>query len=175
MPPKDLASEATQTPHVEAKPAVYNTAGSGYTYTFNVTNNCGKDVDQILLTPDLSGNMSLSRQIFNVTPFHHGDTTTMTVNIGDLKAGSKHCFFVTLMAQKGSCCTVQVCPSLPDCCATVTSEFECSPKGSYTGTLTIVNTSPNPIQSIYLFLRLRLESGLSHDSAARTRNLQHFG
>lgn len=136
---------------VEAKPAVCNTAGSGYTYTFNVTNNSGKDVDQILLTPNPSGNMSLSQQIFKVTPFHHGDTTTLTVNIGDLKAGSKHCFFVTLMTKEGSCCSVQVCPSLPDCCATVTSEFKCGPKGSYTGTLTIVNTSPNQIQSIYLY------------------------
>jgi len=46
---------------------------------------------------------------------------------------------------------VEVCPILPDCCATATGEFGCDPRGGYRGTFTIVNTSPNTIKNIYLY------------------------
>jgi len=133
---------------VVGREAVCKTDGSGsYTYTFNVTNTSGQDTDQILLTP--SGGLALSNQVFNI-PLQNGQSTTITVDIGNVKPG-EHCFFVTLMTKEGPCCTVKVCPVLPECCATATGRFECDSKGAYTGTFSIVNTSPNTIKNIYLY------------------------
>jgi hypothetical protein len=129
--------------------AICKRDGSGYTYTFSVTNNSGKDVEHILLTPKGSG-FTLSQQVVE-TPLHPGQSTTITVDIGNIKPGTKPCFYVTLMTKDGPCCTVEVCPVLPDCCAIATGKFACDPKGSYTGTFTIVNTSPNTIKNIYLY------------------------
>jgi len=134
---------------VEGREAVCKTDGSGYTYTFSVTNNSGKDVEHILLTPG-GGGLTLSQQVFD-TPLHPGQSTTITVNLGNVKPGSESCFFLTLMTKDGPCCTVKVCPVLPDCCATAKGEFKCDAKGGYTGTFSIVNTSPNTIKNIYLY------------------------
>lgn len=135
---------------VVAGEATCKTDGSGgYTYTFTVTNTSGKDVHQILLTP-AGGNLSLSKQTFDIA-LHQGESTTITVDIGNVKPEGKHCFYVTLMTKDGPCCTVEVCPTLPDCCATATGKFACDPRGGYTGTFTIVNTSPNTIKNIYLY------------------------
>jgi hypothetical protein len=143
---------------VTAGEAVCKGDGSGgYTYTFSVTNNSGKDVVQILLTPKSGSGIVLSEQVFPFpnplfpTPLHNGQSTTITVDIGNVKPGTPPCFLVTLMTKDGPCCTVEVCPVLPDCCATTTSKFECDPRGTYTGTFTIVNTSPNIIKNIYLY------------------------
>jgi len=123
--------------------------GTGYTYTFSVTNNSSNNVDHILLTPS-SGGLTLSQQVVE-TPLHPGQSTTITVDLGNVKPGTESCFFVTLMTKDGPCCTVKVCPILPDCCATATGEFACDPKSGYTGTISIVNTSPNTIKNIYLY------------------------
>ena len=41
---------------------------------------------------------------------------------------------------------------LPDCCAVATNvSVKCNPNGSYSYVLSIVNTSPNTIQHIYLY------------------------
>ena len=56
------------------------------------------------------------------------------------------------MTQDGPCCTVEVCPVLPDCCAVATNvSVKCSSNGSYSYVLSIVNTSQNTIQHIYLY------------------------
>jgi hypothetical protein len=138
---------------VEGKEAVCKLDGSGgYTYTFTVTNHSGKDVDQILLTPKVAAGITLSKQVFPLTtPLHNGQSTTITINIGNVTPGASSCFFLTLMTKDGPCCTVEVCPMLPDCCATATGKFACDPKGNYTGTFSIVNTSPNTIKHIYLY------------------------
>ncbi|MEK6283021.1 MAG: hypothetical protein AABN95_21900 [Acidobacteriota bacterium] len=138
---------------IEGREAVCKMDGSGgYTYTFSVTNNSGKDVTEILLTPPTGSGLVLSDQTFPLTtPLPNGQSTTITVDIGNVKPRIPPCFFVTLMTKDGPCCTVKVCPVLPDCCATATGKFACDPKGSYTGTVTIVNTSPNTIKNIYLY------------------------
>jgi len=124
----------------------------GFTYSFNVTNNSGHDVEQILLTPKGGSGITLSQQVFPFpTLLHNGQSTTITIDIGNVNSGTPPCFFVTLITRDGPCCTVTVCPELPDCCATATGKFDCDPKGSYTGTLSIVNTSPNTIKNIYLY------------------------
>jgi len=145
----DACPQTSSCATITPPPAVCKADGSGgYTYTFSVTNKSGKDVEHILLTP--IGGLTLSQQVFE-TPLHPGQSTTITVDLGNVKPGSDSCFFVTLMTKDGPCCTVKVCPVLPDCCATATARFECDPKGAYTGTFTIVNTSPNTIKNIYLY------------------------
>lgn len=135
---------------VVAGEAVCKTDGSGgYTYTFTVTNNSGHDVNQILLTP-VDGSLTLKDQTLNIT-LQNGQSTTITVDIGNVKPDARHCFYVTLMTKDGPCCTIRVCPELPDCCAVAKGSFECDPRGEYRGTFTIVNTSPNVIKNIYLY------------------------
>jgi SdrD B-like protein len=126
-------------------------AKGGYGYTFNVTNKSGKDVQEILLTPPAGSTFTLNPHDFNLsTPLHNGQSTTLTVNIGNVKPGDKVCFFVTLMSKDGPCCTVEVCPVLPDCCATVSkTDVKCNPNGSYTYFTSITNNTPNTIQNIY--------------------------
>lgn len=124
----------------------------GYSYTFTVTNNSGGDVQEILLTPPSGSTFTLSPKSFNLSPtLHDGQSTSITVNIGNVSPGTQVCFFVTLMSNDKPCCTVRVCPELPDCCArTSTVNIKCNADGTYTYVLSIVNTSPDPIQNIYL-------------------------
>jgi hypothetical protein len=145
-------AQATDCAIVVGREAVCNVDGSGgYTYTFTVTNNSGKDVTEILLTPPFGSALTLSRQVFSLpTTLHQGQSTTITVGIGNVNPATRACFFVTLMTKDGPCCTVEVCPVLPECCATATGTFQCSREG-YTGTFSIVNTSQNEIRNIYLY------------------------
>jgi hypothetical protein len=142
-------SEVKECAVVIGREAVCKTDGSGsYTYTFTVTNTSGQNIDQILLTPS-GGGLTLSNQVFDI-PLQNSQSTTITVDIGKVEPG-EHCFFVTLMTKEGPCCTVKVCPVLPECCATAAGKFECDSKGAYTGTVSIVNTSPTTIKNIYLY------------------------
>jgi len=75
---KDDACPQTSACATIAPPgAVCKRDGSGYTYTFSVTNNSGKDVKNILLTPNGSG-LTLTQQVFE-TPLKPGESTTITV------------------------------------------------------------------------------------------------
>lgn len=114
----------TPTPTPTAKPGCADVAdkeikclpGGGYTYTFNVVNNSGSPISQILLTPVGGGTFSLSPQLTNLSkPLQNGQSTTVTVNIGNAKPGDKVCFFASLMSDQAACCIVQVCPTLPVC------------------------------------------------------------
>lgn len=93
--------------------------GGGYTYTFNVANNSGNAMSQILLSPVGAGTFTLSPQLTNLSkPLQNGQSTTVTTKIGDAKPGDKVCFFASLMSDKAACCNVQVCPTLPRCADT---------------------------------------------------------
>ncbi|MBA3961747.1 MAG: hypothetical protein H0X40_07590 [Chthoniobacterales bacterium] len=91
----------------------------GYSYTFSVTNNSGKDASQILLTPTQGSSFTLSQQLFNLSPvLHNGQSTTLTVKIKNVKPGTKVCFFLSFTGKDHPCCIVKVCPTLPTCGAT---------------------------------------------------------
>lgn len=90
--------------------------GGGYTYTFNVANNSGNAISQILLTPLPGSTFTLTPQLTNLSsPLQNGQSTTVTTKIGNAKPGDKVCFFASLMSDKAACCIVQVCPTLPVC------------------------------------------------------------
>jgi SdrD B-like domain len=136
--------------HVTDKEILCQTQG-GFSYTFDITNNSGNDVQQILITPPSGSTLTLSPQVFNLsTPLQNGQSTTITVNLGNVKPGDKSCFFVTLMSKDGACCTIEVCPVLPGGCATVTNvDVDCHPDGSYTYVASITNNTASTIQNIY--------------------------
>ena len=88
----------------------------GYTYTFNVTNNSGAVMSQVLLTPVTEGAVTLAPQLTNLaSPLSSGQSTTITTNIGHVRPGEKVCFFLSLLSDKAPCCVVRVCPTLPQC------------------------------------------------------------
>jgi hypothetical protein len=126
----------------------------GYVYTFSLTNNSGRDVNQILLTPRAGSTFTLSQQVFNLsTPLPSGQSTTLSVNIGNVKPGEPVCFLATLMSEDGPCCTVEVCPVLPDCCARIVRESLVpapGPPGTFDYTFTIANQTPSLVEHIYL-------------------------
>jgi hypothetical protein len=87
-----------------------------YSYTFNVTNNSGAPMAQVLLTPVTDGAFTLTPQLSNQgSPLASGKSTTITTNIGHVKPGEKVCFFLSLLSDNAPCCIVQVCPTLPQC------------------------------------------------------------
>ncbi|MEY2564013.1 MAG: biosis protein MshQ [Verrucomicrobiota bacterium] len=93
-----------------------------YSYTFDVTNNSGSPMSQVLLTPVSGSTFTLAPQLSNLpSPLANGQSTTVTVNIGKAKPGDKVCFFASLMADQTACCNIQVCTTLPNCNATTTS------------------------------------------------------
>ena len=126
----------------------------GYLFTFTVTNNTGKPVINVLLTPPPNSNFSITPQNPPLPGgvLLNGQSTTIQVTITGGQPGKQICFPVTLMAQDGPCCTIEVCPVLPNCCAVAENvSIKCNPNGSYSYVLSIVNTSPNTIQHIYLY------------------------
>jgi hypothetical protein len=141
--------QTSECAQVTTKEIACKEGGGSYAYTFSVTNNTSKDVQQILLTPPIGSSLTFSQQVFNLsTPLHPGQSTTLSVTLGNIKQGE--CFFVTLMSKDGPCCTVRVCPELPDCCALITDvKIAPSPTGGYDYTFTVTNQSANPIQYIY--------------------------
>jgi hypothetical protein len=87
----------------------------GYSCTLSVVNNSVIPVSQVLLSPTGGGftvNPGLSTP---ATPLQPGQSTTVTATLGSVKPGDNVCFFVSLMADNAACCTLQVCPTLPQC------------------------------------------------------------
>jgi hypothetical protein len=128
--------------------------GGGYVYTFTVTNNTGEDVTDVLVTPPVNANYTITPQ----TPALPGGVlgNTQQVNLQVIitggQAGDKICFSVTLMARSRGCCTVQLCVELPQCCATFSdTKVVCNKDGTYTVTTTIKNNTSNLVQHIYLY------------------------
>lgn len=126
----------------------------GYLYSFTVSNNTGQLVTDILLTPPANSNITLSQQQFSLLPagLAPGASMTSQVTINGGKPEEPACFYVTLMTQEGECCTTRVCPVLPECCAVAKEEsIECNSDGTFTYTMSVVNTGVDTIEHIYLY------------------------
>lgn len=126
----------------------------GYLYTFTVTNNTGHVVTDILLTPPANSNLTLSPPQLSLLPagLAIGASLTLQVTVNGGQPEQPACFYVTLMTKDGECCTTRVCPVLPECCAVIKEEsIECNNDGTFTHTLSIVNTGVNTIEHIYLY------------------------
>jgi hypothetical protein len=123
----------------------------GFTYTFNVLNNSGKDANQLLLTPN--GPFTITSQMPPLPGgvLLNGTSTTVTVTIGGAQPGQQICFWVTLMRDGAPCCTVRVCLEAPFCCARV--NLDCPPKENPAGTYALIinNQTLNNVEHIYLY------------------------
>ncbi|MEK6283023.1 MAG: hypothetical protein AABN95_21910 [Acidobacteriota bacterium] len=126
----------------------------GYLYTFTVTNNTGLVVTDVLLTPVPGSGITLNPKQPQLPAggMAIGASLTFQVTITGGQPQQQACFYVTLMTTDGECCTTRVCPVLPDCCGIARDEsIECNQDGTYTHTLSIVNTGVNTIEHIYLY------------------------
>ena len=140
---------------VKTKEISCNTDGTGgYLYTFTVTNNTGRVVTDVLVTPKPNSGITITPQQPPLPSggLDIGASQTWTVNINGGKPNEKACFTVTLMTADGECCSTEVCPVLPECCAAAKDvSIECNKDGTFTYTLSIVNTGVNPIEHMYLY------------------------
>lgn len=147
LPPFDPPKCRVATHEISCKPD-----GSGYVFTFTVTNNTGQPVTDILLTPPLNGTYTIHpRQPQLSGPLPNGKSVTLTVTITGGRAGQRICFPVTLITEGRSCCSVNVCVELPNCCARVKETIECGKDGSYNYTFYVTNTTLDTIEHIYLY------------------------
>lgn len=126
----------------------------GYLYTFTLTNNTGHVVTDVLLTPAPNSGITINPRQPSLPPggIAVGASLTLSASINGGKPEQPACFDVTLMTKDGDCCTTRVCPVLPECCAVAKEEsIECNKDGTFTYTLSIVNTGLNTIEHIYLY------------------------
>ncbi len=101
-----------------------------YAYTFDVKNNSGAAISQVLLTPQTEGVFTLSPQLSKLgSPLANGQATSITTNVGHIKPGEKVCFFLSLLADNAPCCIVKVCPTLPQCAEVPSPKPTPSPPG----------------------------------------------
>jgi hypothetical protein len=127
---------------------------SGYLYSFTVTNNTGRVVTDVLLTPPPNSGITIDPQQppLPTGGIAIGASLTLQVTISGGKPEQAACFDVTLMTKDGECCTTRVCPVLPECCAVAKEEsIECNKDGTFTYTMSIVNTGVDTIEHIYLY------------------------
>lgn len=87
-----------------------------YSYVVGVGNNSGSAMSQVLLTPVGGSTFTLTPQLSNLSsPLANGQSTTVTMKIGNAKPGDKVCFFLSLMSDSAPCCTIQICTTMPQC------------------------------------------------------------
>jgi hypothetical protein len=125
-------------------------SAGGYSYTFTVTNNTGKTVSNVLVTPPSGSTFTITPQMIPVSLGPGQTSLPLTVSLGNVPQGQKICFTVTLMAEDGTaCCTVEVCPKIPLCCGQVSLSCVKGSPGKYN--LTIVNLTSNTVEYVYLY------------------------
>lgn len=147
LPPTDRAPCAAATREIVCD------KNGGYLYTFSVTNNTGADVTAVLLTPPFQSGYSINPQQPQIPGgvIHNGQSAILQVTISGGVPGQKICFPVTLIS-KYRCCTIEICVTLPNCCAEFSQpKITCNLDGSYSYTFTVTNKTPNLVQHIYLY------------------------
>jgi hypothetical protein len=125
-----------------------------FTYTFAVTNNSAQTIQYLLLSPAAGATFTIVPNVINLgTPLGPGQSTNVTVSIGNASPGDHICINVAL-ADKDvrPCCTIQTCTDLPDCpCLRVLdASLTCGPNGSYTYTVPLQNLTGVPVQQIFV-------------------------
>jgi hypothetical protein len=128
--------------------------GTGYLLILTVTNNTGSTVTHVLLTPPVGAGYSITPQMPPIPggSLANGQTLTLPpVTVTGGQPSQQICFAVTFMTKERTCCTVNVCVTLPNCCATVETKIECNKDGSFTYVLSVTNNTLNTIQHIYLY------------------------
>lgn len=130
--------------------------GANYVHTFILTNNTGETVTSVLLAPASGSNITLSPPMPPLPAGGLPPNGQLSVQVGITggQPGSQACFTITLMTEKGECCTTTLCVTLPSCCATFnpdSSKLECNADGTYTYTTSITNNTTSTIENIFVY------------------------
>lgn len=125
-----------------------------FTYTFAVTNTSSQPIQYLLLSPAAGATYTISPNVVNLgaSPLNPGQTTTVSVTVGNAAAGDKICLKVSL-ADKAlvTCCTVETCFELPECpCLKTEFSIKCGQNGSFTLTVGVQNQTPVSLTQIFV-------------------------
>jgi len=142
--------------------------GTGnYTYTFDLTNNSGRDVKHLLILPDPGFNVVPSGLITLPTILPDSGTTQVTITFNGGLPGDELCFIISLnTVDFEECCAIRTCVTVPDCaCAQVSNimlEPLCDGTGCFSMTFDVDNLSGGPV--FYSFFSPISPAGLSIDT-----------
>lgn len=124
-----------------------------YTYTFTVTNTSSQVIQYILLSPPAGATYTVSPPVINLgaNPLNPGQSTSVSVTIGNASVGDKICVNVALADKSlAVCCKTQTCVKLPECpCLKTDVGIKCGADGTYTLTIGFQNQTAVPIQEIF--------------------------
>ena len=125
-----------------------------FTYTFMVTNTSTQTIQYLLLSPPAGATFTISPNVINLgaNPLGAGQSTTVSVTIGHASPGDHICLNVALADRNVvSCCTIQACVDLPDCCLRLfNTSIVCGANGSYAYTFTLQNLTGITINQIFM-------------------------
>jgi len=124
-------------------------------YTFTVTNHSPTPVQYLFLSPSSGFTFTVSPSVVDLgsNPLSQGQSTSITVTIGNAPANTSICLDVILADGLGvACCKVTTCVDVPECpcLKRLSEEIECGPGGTYVYTVTIRNDTGTPIQQIFV-------------------------
>lgn len=129
--------------------------GSGnYTYTFDLTNNSGRDVKHLLILPDSGFNPVPSGLITLPNILPDTGTTQVSITFNGGSPGDVFCFIISLnTVDFEECCVIRECIEVPDCeCAQISNEIVeplCDGTGCFTFTFDVDNLTGIPIYYSY--------------------------
>jgi hypothetical protein len=129
-----------------------NRSGSGFTYTFEVTNNSTQPTQYVLLSPPPGATYTISPSVIN-TPLLPGQSTTVSANIANAPASGNICIDILLADEKGRpCCKLKTCLPAPECpcLRVIKGTVECGQGGSYTYTVQLQNLTGTGIQQVFV-------------------------
>jgi len=124
-----------------------------FTYTFTITNTSSQVIQYLLLSPPAGATYTITPSVVNLgaSPLNPGQSTSVSVTIGNASAGDNICVNVA-QADKSLavCCRVQTCVKLPECpCLKTDFSVQCGANGTYTLTVGFQNQTAVPIQQIF--------------------------
>ena len=142
--------------------------GSGnYTYTFDLTNNSGRDVKHLIILPDSGYNVVPSGLITLPTILPDSGTTQVSITFSGGAPGDELCFIISLnTVDFEECCVIRPCITVPDCeCAQIHDvivEPLCDGTGCFTMTFDVDNLTTIPIS--YSFFSPLTPAGVTIDT-----------
>lgn len=142
--------------------------GSGnYTYTFDLTNNSGRDVQHLIILPDPGVNVVPSGLITLPSILPDTGTTTVSVTFSGGNPGDEMCFIISLNTPDfEECCVIRPCITIPDCeCAQIHDEIVeplCDGTGCFTYTFDVDNLTTIPI--FYSYFSPLTPAGITIDT-----------
>jgi hypothetical protein len=139
-----------------------------YTFTFDLTNNSGQDVEHLIILPVSGGaNVVPSGLMTLGSTLVDGATTQVTLTFNGGAPGDELCFIISLnTADFEECCAIEHCIIIPECdCAQVHDErVECLGDGTGCFTYTFDVDNLTGIDIYYSYFSVISPSGATVDT-----------